>query len=212
MVSLFANTFSNRTFDLEQMYAYIHAYASEKQMEQTLIALPLARKLHENQFRKGNDRIPYVCHPLMMSCHALALGFDDDNLIAVTLLHDVCEDCGVSSDELPVNPIVQTAVALLTRNQRSSLNPEKEHQHYFASIAGNKIASIVKLLDRCNNVSAMASAFSKEKMQRYIKETQDFIYPLFHSAQAHNPEYAPQILLVNYHLVSVVESLKQVLN
>ena len=67
-------------------------------------------------------------------------------------------------------------------------------------------------MDRCNNVSAMASAVSKEKMQRYIKETQDFIYPLFHSAQAHNPEYAPQILLVNYHLVSVVESLKQVLN
>lgn len=212
MESLFANAFSNRTFDQEQMYNYIQLYASAKKMEQTLIALPLACKLHENQFRKGEDRIPYICHPLMMSCHALALGLDDDNLIAVTLLHDVCEDCGISPEELPVNPMVQKAVALLTRNAASSFQSDKNDQVYFDGICQNKIASLVKLMDRCNNVSAMASAFSTEKMQNYIKETCDYIYPLFRSAQNHYPEYCPQILLINYHLVSVVESLKHVLN
>ena len=29
-----------------------------------------------------------------MACHLLSLGISEDELLAVSLLHDVCEDCG----------------------------------------------------------------------------------------------------------------------
>ena len=147
----------------------------------------------------------------MVSCHALGLGLDDDNLISAALLHDVCEDCGVSPEELPINEEIQKAVALLTRNPVPLSNSEAEHQHYYKGISENKIAVLVKLLDRCNNVSGMAGAFSPDKTAKYIKETQKYIYPLFQIAKAHYPEYSNQLFLIKYHMASVVESLKYLL-
>ena len=43
---------------------------------------------------------------------------------------------------------------------------------YYKNILKNPIATMVKLLDRCNNVSGMAAAFNKEKLIDYIKETE----------------------------------------
>lgn len=211
MNTAFSDTLSDRLFDEERMYTYIKTYASVKQMKQTLISLPYARKLHENQFRKGKDHVPYIYHPLLISCHALTLGLDDDNLISTALLHDVCEDCGVSPEDLPVNEEIQKAVALLTRNPFSSANPEEDHRNYYDGISENKIAALVKLLDRCNNVSGMAAAFSHDKILKYISETQEYIYPLFRKAKTYYPEYSNQLFLIKYHMTSVVESLKYLL-
>lgn len=211
MNTSFSDTPSDHLFSEERMYTYLKTYASVKEMRQTLISLPLARKLHENQFRKGKDQVPYIYHPLLMSCQALSLGLDDDNLISAALLHDVCEDCNVSPEELPVNREIQEAVGLLTRNPSTCPSPEKDFKAYFHGISENKIASLVKLLDRCNNVSGMAAAFSRKKMQSYIQETQEYIYPLFSSVKTYYPEYSNQIFLLKYHMTSVVESLKHVL-
>ena len=153
------------------MYTYIKTYASVKKLYQTSKVLPYARELHKGQIRKGKDKVPYIYHPLLISCHALALGLDDDNIISTALLHDVCEDCGVSCDELPVNEETRTAVSLLTKT-------DDDEENYFTQISQNAIATIVKLLDRCNNISSMAVGFSKEKMIEYIKETEKWFYPL----------------------------------
>ena len=56
----------------------------------------------EGKFREPmSAQIPYINHPFTMACHALAMGLEDDELIAALLLHDVVEDCGVSAEELP---------------------------------------------------------------------------------------------------------------
>ena len=99
-----------RFFYEEHMYIYLERYARLNQLDQTVKALPYARKMHEGQFRKGKEKIPYIYHPLMAASQALALGLDSDDIIATALLHDVCEDCGVLPDELPVGERVKTAV------------------------------------------------------------------------------------------------------
>ena len=81
-------------FNADKMYTYIRGYASGAGMKQTLKALSFAREKHEGQKRKNGD--PYLIHPLIMACNALSLGIQDDNVVATILLHDVCEDCGVS--------------------------------------------------------------------------------------------------------------------
>lgn len=54
---------------------------------------------------------------MLLACHAIALGLDDDNLVSTALLHDVCEDCDVLAEDLPVNKITKRAVALLTKDK-----------------------------------------------------------------------------------------------
>lgn len=153
--------------------------------------------------RKGKDNIPYIYHPLLIACHALSLGLDDDNIISTALLHDVCEDCGVTVDELPVNDTTKEAMALLTKKR--GVNKEE----YYKQISQNPIATIVKLLDRCNNVSGMATGFSKEKIVEYIKETEKDVYPLLQRAKNEYPIYSNQIFLIKYHMTSVIEAIKR---
>lgn len=117
------------------------------------------------------------------------------------MLHDVCEDCGVSCDELPVNEETRTAVSLLTKT-------DDDEENYFTQISQNAIATIVKLLDRCNNISSMAVGFSKEKMIEYIKETEKWFYPLLQKAKYEFPMYSNQIFLIKYHMISVIEVIK----
>lgn len=199
---------SDRLFDEERMYTHVKAYASAKEMYQTVKVLPYARKMHLGQFRKGKDKVPYINHPLLMACHALSLGFTDDNLISAILLHDVSEDCGVPIEELPVNDETKEAVALVTKDFEALKKSEEAVEQYYNDISQNRIASIVKLLDRCNNISGMASCFSDKKMASYIQETELYIYPLLEETAEMYPEHANQIFLIKYHMSSVIEAIR----
>ncbi len=199
----FQENMSDRLFNEERMYTYIRTYAGAKNMMQTSKVLPYARTLHEGQVRKGKDQVPYIYHPLLISCHALALGLDDDNIVSAALLHDVCEDCGVPLEELPVNEETREAVRLLTKDKINQ-NEEK----YYDEIAKNPIATMVKLLDRCNNISSMSTGFSKERIVEYIKETEQYVLPLIRKAKNEYPKYSNQIFLMKYHMTSVMEALK----
>lgn len=201
----FEEPLSERLFNEERMYTYIKTYATMKHMPQTLKILPYVREKHAGQFRMGKEAIPYVYHPLLMACHALALGLDDDVILSAALLHDVCEDCNVTLGELPADDEIKLAVSLLTKNTAKSA--EAKHR-YFEAIAKNPVATMVKLLDRCCNVSGMAAGFSHEKLVEYINETEKYFYPLMQQAKTDYPQYSNQIFLIKYHMTSVVNSLK----
>lgn len=196
---------SERLFDEGRMYTYIKTYATMKGMTQTLKILPYVREKHEGQVRAGAEAIPYVYHPLLMSCHALALGLDDDVIVSAALLHDVCEDCNVTIGELPADDEIKLAVSLLTK---SNAKTSEAKQQYFNAISKNAVATMVKLLDRCCNVSGMAAGFSREKLVAYINETEIYFYPLMQQAKTDYPQYSNQIFLIKYHMTSVVNSLK----
>ena len=160
---------------------------------------------HKGQ--KREDGTPYIYHPLLLTCHALALGLEEDDLLSACLLHDVCEDCGVQLDELPVNDQTREAVRLLTKPENFG-KTDPEYRTYYEGIAGNRIALIVKLLDRCNNVSGMATSFTDKHMAEYIKETYQYIQPLMAKARDEYPQYSNQLFLIRYHMNSVLEALR----
>ena len=191
----------------EHMYTYVKTYAAALGMLQTQRVLPYAKELHSNQVRRGKQRVPFIYHPLLMACHALALGLTDDNLISAAILHDVCEDCGVTPEELPVNEETRQAVALLTKAEQAE-DWDAERDRYYAAIAENPIAAMVKLLDRCNNISSMAAGFSREGIIRYIQRTERWVYPLLRETRRRYPQYGNQVFLIKYHLTSVVETIK----
>ena len=135
---------SERLFHEDEMYTYIMNYATAHNMTDTLKALPFAKEKHEGQFRSGKEKIPYIYHPLLVGCHALALGLNEDALIAAALLHDVCEDCGVLPKELPVSQEAREAVALLTKDESPAGKTREGKEKYFEGMDSNKVDAIVE--------------------------------------------------------------------
>lgn len=144
-------------YNADKMYTYIRGYASGVGMIQTLKALSFAREKHNGQKRKNGD--PYIVHPLTMACNALSMGIRDDNTIATILLHDVCEDCGVALEELPINDIVRRGVQLMTFEVLPGETKDIAKIRYYNMLIQSKEAVITKFIDRCHNVSSMAGTF-----------------------------------------------------
>lgn len=196
---------SKTVFNPEKMYTYIRGFASGLHMEQTLKALSFAREKHHGQFRKSGE--PYIIHPLTMACDALSMGIKDDATIATILLHDVCEDCGVSLQELPVNDHVRRGVQLMTFAVMDGETKEIAKQRYYNMLIQSKEAVITKLIDRCHNVSSMAGTFSIEKLKSYIDETRTYVLPLLRRAKEHFPEESDRLFTLKYHITSVVDAI-----
>lgn len=205
----------DRMFSEKNMYRNVENYARELGLVQTEKALPYALEKHEGQFRKGRDHVPYINHPLQMACHALALGLTEDDLIAAILLHDVCEDCRdeagerISPEDLPVGEVVQEAVRLVTKpeNRKDGWS----EQDYYLAISENRLAVLVKILDRCNNISMMATGFTKDRMASYIDETEEYVFPLLDKMKKEFPECYNAAFLVKYQILSILGSMKRLL-
>ena len=196
-------------YNIDRMYAHIHEFAVSRQMEETVQALSFARKMHAGQYRKSGEE--YIIHPLTMACHALSLGMADDVLISTILLHDVCEDCGVSPQELPVSQEVRYGVELMTFTVLEGETQDAAKRRYYDRLGESKTAAVTKLFDRCHNVSTMAGTFSKEKMKAYIEETRDYVLPLLCRTRERYPESAEVLFSIHYHITSVIDAAEQIL-
>lgn len=196
-------------FSSERMYTYVKGFAAGTKMPETLRALTYARDKHRDQLRK--DGQPYIVHPLTMACHALALGFREDDVIAATLLHDVCEDCGVSPEELPIGDAIRHSVELLTFAVKEGETKQDALSRYYAAMLGDRPATVAKLIDRCHNVSSMAGPFSQEKLRDYIDETRRYVLPLLNEATQRWPEDSNTFFVLKYHILSVVDSIEAVM-
>lgn len=193
------------TFNSEKMYTFIKGYAAGLDMNQTLCALAFARKKHQGQMRKSGE--PYIVHPLTMACDALSLGIKDDNTIATILLHDVCEDCGVSIAELPVNDAVKRGVELMTFTVMDGETKDIAKRRYYNMLVSSREASITKLIDRCHNVSSMAGTFTIEKLKSYIAETREYVLPLLRQVKDTYPDESNILFILKYHISSVVDAI-----
>lgn len=206
---------NDRMFSEERMYKFVKQRVEKEGMTNAMAALPYAWEKHEGQTRKGKELIPYISHPLHMACHAFALGLVEDKLIATILLHDVCEDCSdengnpIPPEVLPVCREVQEAVALLTKPMDRGRGWEKA---YYDGIAQNRLATITKALDRCNNISSMVTGFNKAKIREYIIATEKYVMPLLDIMKKQYTDTCyDAAFLVKYQMRSLLESLKRLL-
>ena len=202
--------------DADRMYTYVKARAQAAGLTQTLAALPLMREKHRGQLRASRTaETPYAVHPLTMACHALAMGLPEDDVLAAALMHDVVEDTDTRPDELPVSERVREAVRLVSYNTylKDGEGPERKKEimpAYYAGIAGNPLASLVKCLDRCNNLACMADGFSVKKMRSYILSTEKYVLPLLDVIKE-IPEYNSAAWLLRYQMTTLLETFKRLL-
>lgn len=57
-------------------------------------AFNYADEMHKGQKRmEGNEKLPYIIHPLRVTIYLVSIGITDKYTLAVALLHDTVEDC-----------------------------------------------------------------------------------------------------------------------
>lgn len=132
-------------------------------------------------------------------------------MLASILLHDVVEDTGVTKEELPFSDEVKTIVGLVSFSVPAGKSKEESKEEYYKKISENGKACVVKIIDRCNNVSTMAGSFSKEKLEEYINETEKYVLPLTTVLKNQYPEYSELSFVVKYQIIGVLETIKNML-
>lgn len=200
-------------------YMFIKGVAIEANLQQTLIALAVARRMHEGQHRK--DGTPYFLHPLKVCSTLYNYGIKDDAVLAAALLHDVLEDC---QDKLPlggkeliseygISQEVYDIVQLVTKE--SGLD-DYELSLYFDKIRKNPKALLVKLSDRLHNSQTLYAFANSEdhnaKLKRYLRETNLFIIPMAQYGKAYYPQYTNALSSLKSHIYSLNHSMEIITN
>ncbi|MBR2672871.1 MAG: helix-turn-helix domain-containing protein [Oscillospiraceae bacterium] len=200
---------NDQLFSPENMKRKLLKFAEEEGLENTKEAIDFAFEKHEGQWRKtslyAKDKVPYIVHPLIMACQAHALGIGDDNVLATAMLHDVCEDCGVDPEDLPVSDSIKKSVKLLTKPED---HKDEDNKEYYRAIGEDPVAAIVKVLDRCNNVSSMMLSFCVPRVTEYIAETEQYTLPLIEKIKREYPQYSDAVFVLKYQIMSILETIK----
>lgn len=196
-------------YNWEHMKTYVKTTARNFEMPDTLKAVDFAVEAHEGQKRKRSET-PYIYHPLNMACHALSMGIKEDAVIAAILLHDVIEDCGKGKDDLPVCEEAKNIVALVTHQKTNDDNREEIMDKYYAAIAADPKAALVKCIDRCNNLTTMSWGLSRERIYRMINETEKY-YPKLLRAIKATTEYDNAAWLLQYQIESMLDIYKRLM-
>ena len=133
-------------------------------------ALAFALEKHAGQTRRGRE-VPYASHPVRVAGLVLEHG-GDATQVAVGLLHDVIEDCGVGDAELrerfgdEVARSVRALSDVLEGDTPKQKAPWRERKTRFvASLPGvGARARLVAACDKLDNLSAIvASAASRAR-------------------------------------------------
>ena len=194
-------------FTVGSLLEKVESYARSNGFADTLKAIEIMKKYHSGACRKGPEKAAYIVHPLTLAAQAISLGIGDDIVISACLLHDVLEDSDATADDLNVNADIIEAVELVSFDENTASTKEEAKRIYFEKIAENPIASIVKVLDRCNNISNMSKAFSCEKMKNYLEETYRYILPLIDKLEAAYADRNGAWFAVKYHMLAVLETI-----
>ena len=104
---------------------------------------------------------------------------------------------------------IRNAVRLLSKNECPYVDDDWETM-YYKDIRKNPLASLVKVLDRVNNVAGMADAFSRDWMIKYTGETARY-YPALLEVIKKVPEWNDAWWLLRYQMTTLVETFKRML-
>jgi len=175
-----------------------------------LDALEFAANFHTGKRKDGSTKEYF--HQLSIGRYVksiiTSLEYPEETL-ATVFLHDICEDCGVSVEEVNerFGEQVSQAVALMTKVFGDYRKPDVA---YYRDITESKIATVAKGADRIHNIQTMIGVFTYDKQKEYIEETETYILPLLKEARRRFPRQEPAYENMRHVLVSQIELLKAV--
>lgn len=187
---------TNQTQNYEEMINFIEFKAKKEKMSNTYMALLIAKKLYEGSLRTSGD--PFVIHPLRVSSYLLNLGIMDDITNAAALLHEKAHWVKGADEYVRSSGINPEVIRIVDIVSDKSM-PLSE---YYKRIQEEPKAILEKLANRAHTCTFLANA-SYEEMEAYTKENQEYMIPMCEWAKSHMPQYANQIDIMQYHILSI---------
>jgi GTP diphosphokinase / guanosine-3',5'-bis(diphosphate) 3'-diphosphatase len=135
-------------------------------LELVIKALDFAAHRHKGQFRKGDDRSPYINHPIQVANMLVnGAGEKDPVLIAAAILHDVVEDTVNNKKEKKklINMMRELfggevlSVTLEVTDDKSLSKKERKRQQIIHASSLSSRAKKLKLADKIANVRDMTN-------------------------------------------------------
>ena len=80
---------------------------------------------------------------------------------------------------------------------------------YYDDLSKNPKAALIKLIDRCNNISTMSWGLSCDRIHRMIDETEEYVLPLLNSLK--NSEYDNAKYLLAYQIQTTLDIYKRLM-
>lgn len=116
--------------------------------------------LHDGQYRKGEDKSPYITHPFSVALF-LSQHTENENIIIAGLLHDTIEDTGYTAKEMEqdfnaeIKNIVLGVTEMKIKNGQK-LKWKERKQEYINKLKKAQIESLmVSAADKCHNLLSM---------------------------------------------------------
>lgn len=169
--------------ELDILLDKIQSYMDEPDLEMVRKAYRYADQAHQEQYRVSGE--PFVEHPLGVAIILADLELDIVSIVA-SLLHDVVEDTGISSEEIEKEFGAEVAhivdgVTKLTRMQfKTKADQQAESlRKMFVAMAEDIRVVLIKLADRLHNMRTL-NYLKKEKRKEKSRETLEIYAPLAH--------------------------------
>lgn len=124
-------------------------------------ALEFAAIKHQGQFRKNPEvKIPYISHVACVGLMLARAGYDDE-VIAAGILHDVIEDCGVTSRELAekFSPRVARLVEQVSEPSKTSPWEVRKSAYRQKLETADKEAITIAATDHLHNLQSLKEAY-----------------------------------------------------
>ncbi|KXS50566.1 MAG: (p)ppGpp synthetase [Halanaerobium sp. MDAL1] len=169
--------------ELDTLLDKIKLYMDDPDLDMVRKAYKYADRAHKEQYRVSGE--PFVEHPLGVAIILADLELDIVSIVS-SLLHDVVEDTGITSEEIEkefgeeVAHIVD-GVTKLTRMQfKTKADQQAESlRKMFVAMAEDIRVVLIKLADRLHNMRTL-NYLKKEKRKEKSKETLEIYAPLAH--------------------------------
>jgi len=137
-------------------------------------ALRFAAEKHTLQRRKGNDKIPYINHPIkVVYILNVTANETDPELLAAAILHDVLEDTCTTEQEMRAEfgDKITNIVLEVTDDMTMSYDDRKRHQIKRAPTLSDD-AKKIKIADKIANIRDILDlplSWSNRRKRQYFE-------------------------------------------
>ena len=137
-------------------------------------AASFAAQRHTGHQRKGNDKQPYINHPLEVANLIANVGqIDDVDVLIAAILHDTVEDVGVTKDDI-VKQFGERVAGIVMEVTDDKTLPKEERKRLQVEHAPHLSAEakLVKLGDKISNISDVTNnppdGWDVQRRKQYI--------------------------------------------
>ncbi|MFL0162046.1 hypothetical protein [Aquirufa salirivi] len=124
----------------------------------------------------------YLAHPIRVAGMTLLLSqkFEQKTLGAISLLHNALEVSSISHEELKseVGQVVADSIKILTVERDLQENATYLNNYYGAISSTSHSLSIVKIIDKLDNLFILGLNSDDAVRERYLNEIENYVLPL----------------------------------